>query len=97
MQSQEISNGEMNYLVKVFNNLLEECGQIIDQLVAVLDDDYFEMRDDERIKIIDQLYDQMQDRYVFIQHFGNETIALGIQRMKDQNDVKTLREGFGIY
>jgi len=39
----------------------------------------------------------MQERYVFIQHFGNEINTLGMQRMKDQNDVKTLREDYGIY
>lgn len=96
-QSQEFSIDEISYSAKVFNHLLDECGQIIDQLMAVLADGNFEMKDGERIKIINQLHDQMQDRYVFIQHFGNETNSLGIQRMKDQNDVKTLREEFGIY
>jgi hypothetical protein len=55
------------------------------------------MKDDARLKIIDDLYDQMQDRYVFIRHFGNESNTVGIQRMKDENDVKTLREDYGIY
>lgn len=96
-QSREFSNGEMNYSTKVFNNLLDECGQLIDQLTAVLSDGNFEMKDNERIKVIDNLYDQMQDKYVFIQHFGNETNMLAVQRMKDQNDVKTLRKDFGIY
>lgn len=96
-KSQEFSADEMTYSVKVFENLLDGCGQIIDQLTAVLEDGYFDMKDDERLKIIDQLYDQMLDRYVFIQHFGNETNVLGVQRMKDQNEVKTLREDFGIY
>lgn len=95
-QSQEISEEEMNYVLKVFNNLLHGCGQIIDQLMAVLADGNFEMKDDERIKIIDELYDQMQDRYVFIQHFGNETNAVGIERMREQNDRTTLREDFGF-
>jgi hypothetical protein len=95
--SQEFSNGEISYSAKVFNNLLDECGPIIDQLTAVLTDGNLEMKDDERLKIIDQLYDQMQDRYVFIQHFGNEITTLGIQRMEDQKDVNTLREDFGIY
>jgi hypothetical protein len=34
---------------------------------------------------------------MFIQHFGNEANILGIQRMKDENDVKTLREEYRIY
>jgi len=96
-QSQEFSNDEISYSAKVFNNLLDECGQIIDQLTAVLTDGNFEMKDDERLKIIDQLYDQMQDSYVFIQQFRNETNTLGIQRMEDQKDVNILREDFGIY
>jgi hypothetical protein len=96
-QSQEFSNDEISYSAKVFNNLLDECGQIIDRLTAVLTDGNFEMKDDERLKIIDQLYDQMQDSYVFIQQFRNETNTLGIQRMEDQKDVNLVREDFGIY
>lgn len=96
-QAREFSNDEISYSTRVFDNLLDECGQIIDQLMAVLMDGNFEMKDDERLQIIDQLYEQMKDRYVFIQHFGNGTNTLGIQRMKDQKDVKTLREDFGIY
>jgi hypothetical protein len=96
-ESHEFSKDEIGFSVKVFENLLDACGQIIDQLIAVLEDGNFEMKDGERLKIIDQLYDQMQDRYMFIQHFGNETNILGIQRMKDENDVKTLREEYRIY
>jgi hypothetical protein len=93
----EFSDEELNYSDKVFENLLDGCGEIIDQLTAVLSDGIFEMKDGERIEIIDQLYDQMEERYAFLQNFGDETYILSIQRMKDRNDVKTLRDGFGIY
>lgn len=96
-QSQEFSPGEISYSLKVFEKLLNGCGEIIDQLMAVLEDGNYEMKDDARLKIIDHLYDLMQDRYVFIRYFGNENNTLGIQRMKDQNEVKTLREDYGIY
>jgi hypothetical protein len=97
VQSREFSNDELSYAAKVLHKLLDGCGQIIDQLTDVLMDGNFEMKDGERLKMIDHLYDHMQDRYVFIQHFGNEANILCIQRMKDQNDVKTLREDYGIY
>ncbi len=96
-QSRQFSVAEIGYSLKVFENLLDECGKIIDQLTVVLKDGSFEMKDEERIKIVDQLYDQMQDKYVFLQHFRNETNTLGIQRIKDKNDVRILREDFGIY
>lgn len=96
-ESMEFSDEELNYSDKVFENLLDGCGEIIDQLTAVLSDGIFEMKDGERIEIIDQLYDQMEERYAFLQNFGDETYILSIQRMKDRNDVKTLRDGFGIY
>lgn len=96
-QIRQFSVAEIGYSVKVFENLLDECRKIIHQLTVVLKDGSFEMKDEERMKIIDQLYDQMQDKYVFLQHFRNETNILGVQRMKDQNDVRMLREDFGIY
>jgi hypothetical protein len=95
-QSMKIAPDEMKYAEKVFNNLLDQCSKTIDQLTKILEDGNFQMQDDERIKIIDESYQQMQDRYVFVEYFINQISTLGIQRMKGQNDIQTLRDGFGI-
>src|SRR6185312_9537544 len=44
-QSHQFSVGEINYSLKVFESVLDECGKIIDQLMLVLKDGSFEMKD----------------------------------------------------
>ncbi|MGN6601084.1 MAG: hypothetical protein ACTHK8_01465, partial [Ginsengibacter sp.] len=75
------------YLGKVFDDLLQGCTEIIDQLIAVTTDGMVEMKDNERIQNIDMLFDQMQDRWLFVQDFANANSKMMLQRMEDQNDI----------
>ena len=45
------------------------------------------MKDDERIKAIDKLYIDMQDKQQFARAFTNNAAGLSIQRSNEQNDI----------
>lgn len=93
--SGEFNNNEIIYLGKVFDHLLQSCTEIIDQLIAVTTDGILEMKDGERIQNIDMLFDQMQDRWLFVQDFANANSKMMLQRMEDQNDVNADGNLFG--
>lgn len=95
-KSGQFSQDEINYCDNVFTSLLNGCADIIDQLIAIETDGSLWMKDDERIKRIDLLHDEMEDRYVFTQHFTNEASGLGLQRLMDANDIRTSRDLFNI-
>lgn len=86
-----LSEKEVHYTLKVLENVLSHCSDIIMALTGVVTSKIVEMKDDERLKRIDGLYTDMQDVYVFIQGFGDEIKLLGLQRMKEQTDVRTIR------
>lgn len=90
-QSSQLTPDEISYCHSVFINLLDGCTHIIDQLILLITDGSIQMKDDERIKRIDALHAEMKDKYVFEQHFTNETNELAIQRFIDANDVRTGR------
>jgi len=90
------NQAEINYIKRVYNRLLTDCAASIDELSTVTSANKLEMKDDERLKRIDVLYQDMQDRYTFLQSFGNETILLASARMKERNDVQTSRSLNGI-
>lgn len=96
-QSQQFSNNELVYAGKIFDNVLDGCTGIIDELTILITNGLLQMKDDERIKRIDKLYDSMKERSAFVQHFGNDNNILAVQRMKDQNDVQVSKELFGIH
>lgn len=88
--------GEVDYTFRVFTNLLSDCADNIDELISVITDGKLEMKDDERLSRIDALYSSMQDKYTFAQRFGEEAKLLAVQRLKEKNDVQTIRTVSGI-
>ena len=95
-QSHQFSDNELVYAGKIFDNVLNGCTGIIDELTILITNGLLQMKDDERIRRIDKLYDSMKERSAFVQHFGNNNNVLAIQRMKDQNDVQVAKELYGI-
>lgn len=82
---------EVAYVYNVFTSLLEQCAVNIDELIGLTGSGAYEMKDDERLKRIDAIAADMQDKYAFAQNFGRETLVLGLQRKKETDEVQTSR------
>jgi hypothetical protein len=78
---------EMDYCRKLFTNLLEDCANNIDELMMLVTDSKVTMTDAERIKRIDKLYMDMQDKFAFISSFTNDMAMLSIQRTTEQVNI----------
>lgn len=88
----QFNTDELGYCKKVFDNLLEECLKSIDELFLVitsgeLESDSYRMKDDERIKRIDILYADMQNKYAFSCSFSEEMGLLSVQRLGEQIEI----------
>ena len=55
-----------------------------------------QMKDDERLKAIDRLYTDMQDKQTFISAFTSEAAGLSMQRLQEANDITTLKKLNGL-
>jgi hypothetical protein len=95
-QSGSLNSGEINYINGVFDRLIDDCAKTIDALITVTKSGQLEMKDDERLKQIDALYRDMQDKYTFVQDFSNEARLLAISRISEQNNIQTSRALNGI-
>ncbi len=82
---------EVEYVSNVFAKLLEQCAINMDELITLTTSGEYEMKDDERLKRIDALEADMQDKYTFAQNFGQGTQVLSLQRNRDKNEVQTSR------
>ena len=85
----QFTDDELDYCKTVFDNLMEECLKNIDELIMITTDGLLTMKDDERMKRIDKLYADMQDKYAFTCSFSNEMGILSAQRISDEADIKT--------
>lgn len=87
---------ELDYIKRVFDRLTTSCSNALDELIEVTRDGEFEMKDDERIKRIDRLYNTMKDDYGFFQNFKQEIKILHLSRAKENQDVKEVNRLYGI-
>ncbi|GAC1382538.1 MAG: hypothetical protein NVSMB45_08730 [Ginsengibacter sp.] len=94
--TQQLSGTELKYLKQVFNNLLDECAGNLDELFGLVTSGEQQMKDDERIKRIDRLYDAMQDKQVFVQSFSHSAEGLSIQRRNEQYDIQIEKKLNGL-
>lgn len=78
---------ETDYCVAVLNNLISECGKTIDELILIITDGKLEMKDDERLKRIDALYGDMQNKYAFCSSFSEDMALLTMQRLSEQVQI----------
>jgi len=82
------NNDETRYINSVAERLLNECEAVVDELTDVLTDQRLQMSDDERIKVIDQIYDELQDQYGFIKSFSEQAKLLIRSRTKEKKDIQ---------
>jgi len=100
-ESRQFNTEELDYSKAVFENLLDECLKNVDELYLVitsdeLQSDSYRMTDDERIKRIDQLCTDMQDKYSFCQSFSKECSVLAMQRLSEQVEIIMSKKLNGI-
>ncbi|AWK04830.1 hypothetical protein HYN56_11570 [Flavobacterium crocinum] len=87
IKSGNFSGQEINYFEKVYGNLLNQSLRNLDELTMVITADKLRMSDDERLKAVDDIYEQMQDKLLFLRNFNASSNVLAIQRSKEKNDV----------
>lgn len=85
--NQQFTGTELNYLQSVFSKLLSDCAKNLDDLLTLITNEKLQMKDDERIKAIDKIYIDMQDKQQFTREFSNNAAGLSIQRSNEENDI----------
>ena len=87
---------EIDYLGKVYTNLFKESLNNLDELTIIITANKLRMSDDERLAAIDRIYNDMQDKLMFLRHFNNNTTILAVQRAREKNDAVTMKTIYGI-
>jgi hypothetical protein len=87
-ESNQFTPEEIEYNKKVFDFLLQECIESINQLVSIITPGELEMRDNERLIRIDKLYADMQDKYTFCSVTSEDMALLAAQRMGEYVEIQ---------
>jgi hypothetical protein len=87
---------EVEYIKRVFERLIENCDTNMDELLTIVTDGKLEMKDDERMKRIDLIYQNMLDNYVFSESFSNQTKLIALAKATELKEAKNSRVLHGI-
>ncbi|MGF7231956.1 TerB family tellurite resistance protein [Arachidicoccus sp.] len=83
---------QLAYVGNVYNNLLDQSLKNIGDLTTVLTDSQLQMSDEERLSAIDNIYQSMQDKMLFLRSFDNNSAVLALQYAKTKKDVQTMQK-----
>jgi len=86
-RNRHFTQTEIAYLQQVLNSMLSDCAKNLDELFSLITNGNLQMKDNERIKAIDKLYADMQDKQQFTRSFCNSATGLAIQRSNEANDI----------
>lgn len=95
-QSGLFSIGELDYMSKVYNQLVKQTLQNLDELTNVLTAGKLRMSDDERMRAINRIYASGSEKLQFLRHFNRQGILISIQRSKEKGDAHNLKQLYGI-
>lgn len=92
--SGNFNSEELSYLARVYDKLIDQSLGNLDELTVVITAGQARMTDNERLESIDRIYDDLQDKLLFLRDFNSSTAVLSFQRTKEHHDVEALQ---GLY
>jgi hypothetical protein len=89
LRGNEFTQNDNQYINQVLQNILKAIAETLDELITIISDNQLELKDDERINRIDQLYIQMMDQYSFIRSFGDD---VGSQKRQYRYEMQQIKQ-----
>ena len=87
---------EIRYIAQVHTNMLVYCDASISELLTIIQPGKTEMTADERIRRIDKIYDEMNDRCAFVREFGSDAQVISMEREKEASETELLKKNYDI-
>ena len=86
---------EIFYIESVYRFVIQASVRNLDDLAMIITATKLRMSDDERMRAIDNIFYDMENRMVFLRGFNNDTRLLAIQRAFANNDQQTVKKLYG--
>lgn len=84
--------GEIAYLGRVYQNLLQKSLESLEDLALVITPQRLRMNDEERLALIDTIYEQVAAQSSFLRGLTSSTWLLSIQRGSEKAEIQLSRK-----
>ncbi len=95
-QQSILNNDEISYIEKVYGNILAGCTKDLDELNTVVTPGQAQMKDEERINLINSIYTRTNDKYKFSMSFTQNTRSFALDRQTGKQQAQTLKQLYNI-
>jgi len=95
-QDKNFSASEINYMGQVYNGILNESVQNLNELLLAINSFTTTMADAKRLEIISSTARKMNSNLTDLRKFNNQNMALTMQRAKENNDIQTTQQLYGL-
>jgi len=95
-QDKNFSVNEINYMGQVYNGILNESVQNLNELLLAINSFTTTMADAKRLEIISSTARKMNSNLTDLRKFNNQNMTLTMQRAKANNDIQTTQQLYGL-
>jgi len=94
--NKQFTPDEIYYVGKVYRNMLYLSDINISELLTIIRAKETEMKDDERLKRIDKIYDDMLDKHAFVESFENDVRTIAREREREKRAVESMSKQYEL-
>jgi len=91
LEIKHLTLDEVRYVQTIYLNMIYACTNSLNELINVVSDGGYQMHDDDRIKRIDGIYDEMERKVALTKIFTRDVSILSGQRAAEENDIELLQ------
>ncbi|MDR3715783.1 MAG: conjugal transfer protein TraI [Puia sp.] len=95
-QDKHFSANELSHIYKVYDGILAQSIENVNQISMVINAFITQMDDADRLRIINNASDRVDKNYSDLGIFTQQNIMLSVQRSKDQEDMNAVMSLYGL-
>lgn len=95
-QDRHFSAEELGFMEQVYGGILRESVKNLDLVSLVVEPFSTQMSDAQRLEILQEATNRVETNFQDLKKFNHQNILLSMQRAKAQQDVKTVRDLYGL-
>lgn len=95
-RSKHFTEAEIRYMYKVYTGIISESLNNIDQIILVVNSFTTQMSDAKRLEIIEVAASNIDINIAHLREFTNQNKMLSLQRAKDDQELRYLKQVYGL-
>ena len=95
-QDKNFTEAEIDYMYRVYKGILDESVRNLDQILLVINSFRTQMTDAQRLAIIMQTGDRIEQNLIDLLEFNMNTYQLSLNRSKTQYEIERVKKLYGL-